>query len=76
MDRHDRLLEEHRDVTRRYFLQLGAAGVAGLGLRPAVGARTPETIGCWPRPIAQLEYLTPGARVRRRRTRQSAAATS
>ena len=31
MDHPYRLLEEHRDVTWRYFLQLGAAGVAGLG---------------------------------------------
>ena len=34
MDHHLRLLEEHRDVTRRYFLQLGAAGMAGLAVSP------------------------------------------
>jgi hypothetical protein len=38
MDDHGRLLEEHRTVTRRYFVQLGAAGVAGLACGP-LGAR-------------------------------------
>lgn len=57
-----RLLAEHREVTRRYFLGLGAAGVAGLGLRP-LGARATEGDGDVPpllaEAIAKLSYLTP-----------------
>jgi DMSO/TMAO reductase YedYZ molybdopterin-dependent catalytic subunit len=61
MDHHGRFLEEHRDVARRYFLQLGAAGVAGMACAPlwahdAAGDRSlAEAIG-------RLEYLTPEAK--------------
>jgi len=56
-----RLAEEHRDVTRRYFLKLGAAGAAGLGLAPlwAHGAEGDRLLA---EAIAQLEYLTPEAK--------------
>ena len=61
MKNRTRLAEEHRDVTRRYFLKLGAAGVAGLGLAPlwAHGAESDRLLA---EAIAQLEYLTPEAK--------------
>jgi hypothetical protein len=61
MDRTNRLLEEHRDVTRRYFLQLSTAGAAGLGLVPlwAQGAEHDPLLA---EAVAQLEYLTPESR--------------
>jgi DMSO/TMAO reductase YedYZ molybdopterin-dependent catalytic subunit len=61
MDLLDRFLETHRDVTRRYFLQLGAAGVAGMGIAP-LWARTAETDphdALLAEAIDRLEYLTP-----------------
>ncbi len=58
MDHPHRLLEEHREVTRRYFLQLGAAGLAGVGLAP-LWARSAETDQRLAEAIKQLEYLTP-----------------
>lgn len=61
MDQHRRILGEHRDVTRRYFMKLGAAGVAGMGLAPlwAGGAESDLLLA---KAIAQLEYLTPEAK--------------
>jgi DMSO/TMAO reductase YedYZ molybdopterin-dependent catalytic subunit len=61
MDQRDQLLAEHRDVTRRYFLQLGAAGVAGVGLVPlaASGAEGSRLLAD---AVARLEYLTPESR--------------
>jgi DMSO/TMAO reductase YedYZ molybdopterin-dependent catalytic subunit len=61
MDHHLRLLEEHRDVTRRYFLKLGAAGIAGLGCAP-LWAQDAEGDRLLAEAIAQLEYLTPEAK--------------
>ncbi|MHC4179594.1 MAG: molybdopterin-dependent oxidoreductase [Planctomycetota bacterium] len=61
MDHPSRLLEEHRDVTRRYFLQLGAAGIAGLGCAP-LWAQDAEGDRLLAEAIAQLEYLTPEAK--------------
>jgi DMSO/TMAO reductase YedYZ molybdopterin-dependent catalytic subunit len=55
---------EHREVTRRFFLQLGAAGVAGaagLAYAPAV-AGEPESDKLLADAVAQLEYLTPEAK--------------
>ena len=34
MNEFKRLAKEHNDLTRRYFLQLGAAGIAGLSISP------------------------------------------
>jgi len=58
MNHRDWLLEEHRDVTRRYFLQLGAAGAAGFGLAPlwAQGAENDQLLAD---AIGKIEYLTP-----------------
>ena len=61
MDHYNRLLKEHRDVTRRYFLQLGAAGVAGLGLGP-LWAQDATGDRLMAEAIAELEYLTPEAK--------------
>ncbi len=32
MNEFERLTKEHNDLTRRYFLKLGAAGIAGLSI--------------------------------------------
>jgi hypothetical protein len=61
MDHASRLLQEHRDVTRRYFLQLGAAGMAGLAASPLWGQNA-EGDRVLAEAIAQLEYLTPEAK--------------
>jgi DMSO/TMAO reductase YedYZ molybdopterin-dependent catalytic subunit len=61
MEHEVRLLKEHRDVTRRYFLQLGAAGIAGLGCAP-LSAQEAEGDRLLAEAIARLEYLTPEAR--------------
>jgi len=57
---HHRFLEEHRDLTRRYFLGLSAAGMAGLGCARlwAQDARSDRLLA---EAIARLEYLTPEA---------------
>ncbi|MCU0982548.1 MAG: molybdopterin-dependent oxidoreductase [Pirellulaceae bacterium] len=57
-DHHRALLERHREVTRRHFLALGAAGVAALGASPlwAQDVLPQELLA---QAIAQLEYLTP-----------------
>ena len=54
----DRLLRQHADLTRRYFLRLGAAGVAGLTTSPlwAGGEGSPSALE---EAMAKLEYLTP-----------------
>ena len=61
MDHHHRLLEEHCDVTRRYFLQLGTAGIVGLACAPLC-AQDAESDRRLAEAIAQLEYLTPEAK--------------
>jgi len=51
-------LDEHLKLTRRYFLGLGAAGLAGLGASGlAAGESGPEAE--MERALARLEYLTP-----------------
>ena len=60
MDHRHRLLQEHRDVTRRYFLELGAAGVVGLGCAP-LWAQDAQSDWLLADAIAKLEYLTPEA---------------
>ncbi len=57
----DLLRQEHHDVTRRYFLQLGAAGVAGLSLAPALASGV-EGEQLLAEAVAKLEYLTPESR--------------
>ena len=61
MNQRSQLLEEHRDVTRRYFLGLGAAGVAGLACAPLWGQESNDD-RLLAEAIAQLEYLTSEAR--------------
>jgi len=61
MTNRDRFLEEHRDLTRRYFLHIGAAAMAGLTLSPegALGAEHDRFLA---EAMAKLEYLTPESR--------------
>ncbi|MHB8898657.1 MAG: molybdopterin-dependent oxidoreductase [Thermoguttaceae bacterium] len=61
MDPTFRLVEEHRDLTRRYFLQLGAAGAAAAALTPA-WSQSAETDRRLAEAVAGLEYLTPEAK--------------
>ena len=49
-----RIAEQHVDVTRRYFLQLGAAGVVGMTATPLWAKRPAELDAA----ISRLEYLT------------------
>jgi len=56
-----RFLEEHRAVTRRWFLQLGAAGMAGLTCAP-LWAGDAQSDRLLAEAVAQLEYLTPEAK--------------
>ena len=60
MDHASRFLQQHRDVTRRYFLQLGAAGAAGLAASP-LWAGAAESDRLLAEAVAKLEYLTPEA---------------
>ncbi len=52
------LLQQHRDLTRRYFLQLGAAGTAGLAVSP-LWSQESQAQRLLAEAVAQLEYLTP-----------------
>jgi len=61
MDRFARFLAEHRHVTRRYFLQLGGAGTAGL-MSSTLWARDAESDRLLAEAITKLEYLTPEAK--------------
>lgn len=58
-DKIEQLAKEHTDVTRRYFLQLGAAGVAGLSTSRLWagehGGKVPPLLA---EAISKLEYLT------------------
>ena len=59
MDRIRRLAIEHTDITRRYFLRLSAAGVAGLGLSPLwAQERGGDSDALLAEAISKLEYLT------------------
>ncbi|MFH1716216.1 MAG: molybdopterin-dependent oxidoreductase [Planctomycetota bacterium] len=59
MDRIGRIARDHSDVTRRYFLQLGAAGVAALSASPVWARRQGgETDALLADAISKLEYLT------------------
>jgi DMSO/TMAO reductase YedYZ molybdopterin-dependent catalytic subunit len=60
----ERFLAEHERLTRRYFLRVGAAGSAALGLRPRPARGGPPAPGL-ARAIETLEpYFTPQASFR------------
>ncbi|NOX55903.1 MAG: molybdopterin-dependent oxidoreductase [Planctomycetes bacterium] len=56
-------LLDHLDVTRRYFLQMGAAGLAAVRTS-ALWADSAEADAVLQQAIAELEYLTPMDRFR------------
>ena len=59
MNQIERIAKEHSNVTRRYFLQLGAAGVAGLSaLRLWAKEHESEVHPLFTDAISKLEYLT------------------
>ena len=53
-----RLARQHLELTRRWFLQLGAAGVAGLSAAP-LWAQQDGSEAVLAEAIAKLQYLTP-----------------
>ena len=55
-----RLIDQHWDVTRRYFLKLGAAGIAALGSGRAEASENGQRLLA--EAIGRLEYLTPEER--------------
>ena len=57
MDNWQHVIDEHKTLTRRYFLGLGAAGWAGLQLGP-LWAGDVATEGPLAAAIAKLDYLT------------------
>jgi len=59
MDNTERIAREHRDVTRRYFLQLSAAGAAALSACKLLAAeQAGQTHPLLAEAISKLEYLT------------------
>ena len=60
MNQLDQLMNEHHEMTRRYFLQLGAAGTVGLGLAPLL-AQESANDQLLAKAVSKLEYLTPEA---------------
>ena len=59
MNEIERLAKEHSDLTRRYFLQLGVAGIAGLSIsRLRAGEPNAESNALLAEAISKLEYLT------------------
>ena len=59
MNEIERLAKEHSDLTRRYFLQLGAAGIAGLSISSLRADETEtESNALLAEAISKLEYLT------------------
>ena len=60
MNSNERLAAEHAELTRRYFLGLGALGAGALSAAPLLameGTLAPELAEA----VARLEYLTPSA---------------
>jgi len=59
MDEIERLAKEHSDLTRRYFLQLGAAGIAGLSISSLrAGQSGDKSDALLAEAVSKLEYLT------------------
>jgi DMSO/TMAO reductase YedYZ molybdopterin-dependent catalytic subunit len=58
MNDRQRLIRDHVDVTRRYFLRLGVAGAAGLSAAP-LWAKDDRSRSVLEEAVAKLEYLTP-----------------
>ena len=58
MDRIEHLAKEHTDITRRYFLKLGAAGAAITATRLWARENTNQTNPLLAEAISKLEYLT------------------
>ncbi|MHC4703588.1 MAG: molybdopterin-dependent oxidoreductase [Planctomycetota bacterium] len=59
MDNTERIARQHNEVTRRYLLQLGAAGAAALGVSKLCAAgQTGQTHPALAEAISKLEYLT------------------
>ena len=56
MNEFEQLAKEHSDLTRRYFLQIGAAGIAGLSISPLLASENPDDLLA--EAISKLEYLT------------------
>ena len=63
MENLDRLLAEHLDVTRRYFLGLGAAGAAAAATSSLWGGEAPGP-DLLREATANMDYLTPPDRFR------------
>jgi len=58
MERDEQLAREHADVTRRYFLELGAAGAVALSTAPLWAEGDEEAQRLWREAVSKLEYLT------------------
>ena len=58
MNESERVVRQHVALTRRYFLKLGAAGVAALSASPVWAD---QSQGALDEAISRLEYLTPPA---------------
>jgi DMSO/TMAO reductase YedYZ molybdopterin-dependent catalytic subunit len=59
MSQIERIAQEHRDVTRRYFLQLSTAGAAALSASKLLAAEQPgQTHPLLAEAVSKLEYLT------------------
>ena len=55
----EQLAKQHNDLTRRYFLKLGAAGIAGMSIsRLRAGESDAESDALLAEAISKLEYLT------------------
>jgi DMSO/TMAO reductase YedYZ molybdopterin-dependent catalytic subunit len=59
MDEIERLAKEHNDLTRRYFLKLGAAGITGVSIsRLQAGQTDVNSDALLAEAVSKLEYLT------------------
>jgi len=56
MNEFERIARQHTDLTRRYFLKLGTAGIAGLSISPLQAGENPDALLA--EAISKLEYLT------------------